>query len=445
MKETSAPEPGWYPDPDVDSLHRWFDGTNWTTDVRLAAEPSPIPSALHDVNSPVDPASAQHALLSDPQVVNVAPTARTAARPGWYPDPVSNGRYRWYNGAHWTFHTRHTKPQKQDRPPRRGVPRWARRQLADVNAAIPTLTTKSRAASRTGIAALLVSVAALGAATTVWWNTMGTNMQASANQQQLVTELSYETEGDTRFDFGHADLSNVVPVPAPEGDELEEGLDAAAEAEGVDARTPAGTGLAGMWSGNSNPTFESDGSTADVKIARKPRADITPFPPAGWTPPAGRSVAKLPKKEAAAWGRIRIPAIGVDAVMVAGTSEKSLKKGPGVWRSAATPGSPGNAMVAAHRTTYGSVFARINELKYGDTIVVDVPKQPRAVYEVRGRAIVTPKNVAVTKQTGGVRLTLASCHPLNSDRFRMVVQAEMVSGAWLDQAVNRSQWQLQVR
>src|SRR4051812_5029790 len=51
-------------------------------------------------------------------------------------------------------------------------------------------------------------------------------------------------------------------------------------------------------------------------------------------------------------GRIRIPRIGVNYVVVKGTDPGDLRKGPGSFPEAPLPGAPGTAAIAGHRTTY---------------------------------------------------------------------------------------------
>lgn len=139
-------------------------------------------------------------------------------------------------------------------------------------------------------------------------------------------------------------------------------------------------------------------------------------------------------------GRIQIPAIGVDAVFSAGTDTDTLKRGPGLWEHGVFPGTPGNATISGHRTTYGGPFRNIDQLAYGDQIIVSVPGHPDAVFEVRGNTKVDPSHVAVTEQTSGVRLTLTTCDPVGRASQRLVVQAELVSGAFIDDAAPAEGW-----
>lgn len=139
-------------------------------------------------------------------------------------------------------------------------------------------------------------------------------------------------------------------------------------------------------------------------------------------------------------GIMKIPAIGVDQVFVSGTQIPDLKNGPGIWEYGAFPGTPGNATISGHRTTYGGPFRKIDQLKVGDQIIISVEGQPDAIFEVRGSIIVEPSRVQVTENTPGVRLTLTTCEPVGSDAERLVVQAELISGAWADHAIAPEAW-----
>lgn len=169
-------------------------------------------------------------------------------------------------------------------------------------------------------------------------------------------------------------------------------------------------------------------------------AGLAPTPPAA---PQAPAVAIGMPGVGTTSGRIIIPKLGVDSVIVVGTSREDLMSGPGIWLDGVMPGMPGNATVSGHRTTYGAPFRHIDELVPGDQIIVQIQGQPDAVFEVRGSAIVAPEQVSVTNQTPGVRLTLTTCEPVGSDAQRLVVQSELVTGAFADQAAPASAWQFQ--
>jgi sortase A len=134
---------------------------------------------------------------------------------------------------------------------------------------------------------------------------------------------------------------------------------------------------------------------------------------------------RVTARPGAAVGRIRIPKIGANFVVVNGTDTVSLRKGPGIYDEVPFPGAPGTTAIAGHRTTYLAPFRKIDQLKRGDQIVVEMP-YGRFTYEVQRRRIVPPTEVSVIKRVGFDRLVLSACHPLYSAAKRIVVFARLV-------------------
>ncbi len=83
-------------------------------------------------------------------------------------------------------------------------------------------------------------------------------------------------------------------------------------------------------------------------------------------------------------GKLIIPAIGVDVVIVEGTGVRDLKEGPGHWEETPFPGQVGNFVVSGHRTTYGAPFFKLNELKPGDEIQLVLPYAVVPLHCLRG-------------------------------------------------------------
>ena len=125
-------------------------------------------------------------------------------------------------------------------------------------------------------------------------------------------------------------------------------------------------------------------------------------------------------------GRIEIPRIGADFVVVAGTAAASLRKGPGLYSGTSVPGLPGTVGIAGHRTTYLAPFRRINELTPGDLITLQMP-YGIFTYTVTGHKIVAPNNVAVLAPTGYDQVVLTACNPLYSASQRLAVFARLTS------------------
>ncbi len=149
--------------------------------------------------------------------------------------------------------------------------------------------------------------------------------------------------------------------------------------------------------------------------------------------------------------RIKIPAIGVDVVVVEGTGSDALRAGAGHYNNTSLPCEDGTVAIAGHRTTYGRPFANLDLLKPGDTIVLETPIGTQCTYQVlappsnrkpvTGDAagfVIRPDEVDVIKAPSVARpgddppasglLTLTTCHPKGSAAQRLVVQAALVSG-----------------
>jgi sortase A len=124
-------------------------------------------------------------------------------------------------------------------------------------------------------------------------------------------------------------------------------------------------------------------------------------------------------------GRIRLPAAGVNEVMVQGTDTADLRSGPGHYPSTPFPGQSGTVAVAGHRTTYGAPFRHLDAVRAGDRVQLTMP-YGLFDYRVERTRIVKPTALWVTHAVGYDRLILSACHPLYSAAQRIVVFARLV-------------------
>ena len=122
-----------------------------------------------------------------------------------------------------------------------------------------------------------------------------------------------------------------------------------------------------------------------------------------WAPSAG----VRPTARGAAVGRLVIPSIGLDEVMVEGVGERQLVAGPGHLPGSALPGEDGNAIISAHRDRH---FRALDELRIGDTIVTQT-RQHRVLWRVTERRVVTAA-APVLRASDEARLTLTTCWPV---------------------------------
>lgn len=127
-------------------------------------------------------------------------------------------------------------------------------------------------------------------------------------------------------------------------------------------------------------------------------------------------------------------------VVVSGTDDAALRRGPGAYRDTAGPGEEGNFVVVGHRTTYGAPFYDIDDIRPGDLVHVTNPAGERFTYRIMegpsdvspAAYIVGPSDLWVLNRDplglgDGNYLTLISCHPRFSAAQRIIVFGELVS------------------
>jgi sortase A len=134
-------------------------------------------------------------------------------------------------------------------------------------------------------------------------------------------------------------------------------------------------------------------------------------------------------------GRVRIPAIGVNSVMVEGTNTADLREGPGHYANTPLPGLRGTVAVAGHRTTYGAPFRDIDRVRRGDQIVVEMP-YARFVYLFERQQVVRPDALEVIRRIRYDRLVLSACHPKYSAAKRIIVFARLERAEPLDTSLS---------
>ena len=138
--------------------------------------------------------------------------------------------------------------------------------------------------------------------------------------------------------------------------------------------------------------------------------------------PATTRLADPP--DGTAMAQLQIPKIGLNQIVVSGTDEGDLAKGPGHYLGTAMPGQAGNVAIAGHRTTHGAPFNRLAELAVGDPIYLTTSSGQRLTYIVSAAPVaVSPKDVTVLNDFGDDRLTLTTCNPEYSAIQRLIVVA----------------------
>jgi LPXTG-site transpeptidase (sortase) family protein len=142
----------------------------------------------------------------------------------------------------------------------------------------------------------------------------------------------------------------------------------------------------------------------------------------------------LGTKEGDPLTRFQVPKLGVDTIVVQGTSPSALRAGAGHYPKTPLPGQKGNVGIAGHRTTYGRPFNRIDQLVVGDKIILTTPIA-RYTYEVSKPPWTThPFDWTIVGKSKDPLLTLTTCHPKGSANERLVVRAKLVKSEPLNKA-----------
>jgi sortase A len=180
---------------------------------------------------------------------------------------------------------------------------------------------------------------------------------------------------------------------------------------------------------------QRSGGTAEAVGAPLERAELQAPPPTTTTTTAPAAVPApgpipIPDDNYAAEpivliGKISIPKLGLVHDLYKGVTLNNIDRGPSLWPGTATPGQPGNAVVAGHRVTHDHPFLEIDKLKTGDLVIFDVGGI-RSTYRMTSSEVVSPDAGWITDQTPTPTATLYACHPPHSKKYRYVVHLALV-------------------
>jgi sortase A len=141
---------------------------------------------------------------------------------------------------------------------------------------------------------------------------------------------------------------------------------------------------------------------------------------------ADAQVFRRDAKVGQAIGRIVIGRIGLRMVVVNGTDDETLKKGPGRDARSYMPGQNRLVYIAGHRTTYLAPFSHIDSIRVGDFIRLEMP-YATFVYRAFMHRVVPATDLSVLRSPRHEVLELQACHPRFFATHRYIVYAQLVS------------------
>ena len=124
-------------------------------------------------------------------------------------------------------------------------------------------------------------------------------------------------------------------------------------------------------------------------------------------------------------GRLRVPRMGVNMLLVNGTDHETLKKGPGRDLRTFMPGENRLVYIAGHRTTYLAPFSHIDRLRRGDRVTIEVP-YATFIYSVTGHRIVKATDLSVLRSPQHELVELQACHPRFFATHRYIAYAKLL-------------------
>jgi sortase A len=158
---------------------------------------------------------------------------------------------------------------------------------------------------------------------------------------------------------------------------------------------------AALWHGGQGLYIHAKAALAQVLIRgawAKTQTDGTPVKPWSWadTAPVARLIA---------------PGHGIDVIVLAGGSGRTLAFGPGHVTGTALPGEPGRSLIGGHRDTH---FRFLRDLRVGNALVVERRDGRRLRFSVIDARVVDERHHGLVLEQDEPLLTLVTCYPFDN-------------------------------
>lgn len=126
--------------------------------------------------------------------------------------------------------------------------------------------------------------------------------------------------------------------------------------------------------------------------------------------------------------RLTVPALGIERIVLAGASGRTLAFGPAYLESSAPPGSDGHTVLTGHRDTH---FHFLADLALGEIVEIERPDGLRRRYRVRSAVVIDARDAHLLPGDDRAVLSLVTCYPfgaiLPGGPLRYVVTATAIS------------------
>jgi len=131
-----------------------------------------------------------------------------------------------------------------------------------------------------------------------------------------------------------------------------------------------------------------------------------------WDETAAGSEQVRPWLWADTWplAKLTVERMGVEMMVLAGASGRTLVFGPGHLEGTASLGDEGHSVISGHRDTH---IEFLNALQHGDRIDIELPNGQAIQYVVIHMDVYDQDDAWILNQTGD-RLTLITCYPFHS-------------------------------
>lgn len=127
--------------------------------------------------------------------------------------------------------------------------------------------------------------------------------------------------------------------------------------------------------------------------------------------------------------RLESKSHGIDLLVLAGSTGRTLAFGPGHQDGSALPGTPGTVIIGGHRDTH---FRFLRRVAPGDRLRVQGASGTWTEFRVTGTAVADIRRQRLSLDAGGDLLTLVTCYPFDAllpgGPLRYVVEAVPVGG-----------------